>query len=89
MSNVISQTNNTSSNKLHRIGKYLCCLNQSKAFRAIFPDSKASAKTIHECASRFHHTPEVQYQLWRLRAIMRGEIQRDYQYRGGQGLHKG
>jgi hypothetical protein len=61
-------------------GKFIVSHNRSKAFRGTFPDSQASAKTIHESASRFHQTPEVQYQIWRIRAIVRGEIPRDYPY---------
>lgn len=59
-------------------GKYIVLHSRSKAFRETFPDSKATMKTIHECASRFHQTPKIQYQIWRLRAILRGEINRDY-----------
>lgn len=60
-------------------GKYLSNgLNQSKAFRDTFPKSKASAKTIHEYASRFHHSAEVQYHIWRIRMILQGKLPRGY-----------
>ena len=52
--------------------------NRSKAFRLTFPDSKANPKTINECASKFHKLLDVQYQIWRIRAILRGEIPRNY-----------
>jgi len=57
------------------VGEYLSNgLNQSKAFRKIFPDSKASNKTIHEAANRFHNSHETQYHLWRMRMIIQGKM---------------
>ena len=67
----MSYRNPTTYQAIQYVGRYLINgLNQTEAFRYAFPESKATPKTIHEAASRFHKLPKVQYHIRRFRLRM-------------------
>lgn len=70
----MSYRNPTTCQAIIYAGKYLILLNRSKAFKQTFPNTRASAKTIHECASRFHQLRDVQHQIWSLRMLSKTKV---------------
>lgn len=74
----MSQTRPTKSEIDTYAGHYVLYGNQSDAFRAAFPKSKAKAQTIHECASKFHNSPKVLTRIVELKEQVRLIAEKDF-----------
>ena len=87
----MSQSRPTDAEATTYAESYVLYGNQSRAFRAAFPDSKASDKAINERASVFHRIQKVCERIEELRELGKKVAEEQFQLTTAdvvRGLHK-